>query len=474
MALVIESKKACAVNPLKMSQPLGASFAFMGLASCMPLMHGSQGCTSFGLVLLVRHFKEAIPLQTTAMNEATTILGGYENVEKALLTIRSRAKPELIAICSTGLTETKGDDVEGYIRLAQQKHPELADTAIVYVSTPDYVGAFQDGWSRAVARLMAELPQAGSPRRDNAINVLPGSHLTPGDIEELRALIEAFGLEPTFAPDISGSLDGHIPDSWLGTTLGGTPLAALRALGGAVHTLALGEQMRPAAQALQARCGVPCTVFDRLTGLTATDAFVQQLSLLSGRPVPASIRRQRSQLVDAMLDGHFHFGNVRVALAAEPDLLWSAGSFLAEMGAELAVCVTTTKSPLLERLPVAEVMIGDLEDFEASARAAGCDLLMTHSHGRQAAERLGKPLFRIGIPIFDRIGNAHICHVGYRGTRRFVYEVGNLLMAHQPHHGPGHWRLPAAALAAAAAHVPAVIPRLRRPDETPAAALPEL
>jgi len=30
----------------------------LGLDACMPVMHGSQGCTSFGLVLLVRHFKE--------------------------------------------------------------------------------------------------------------------------------------------------------------------------------------------------------------------------------------------------------------------------------------------------------------------------------------------------------------------------------------------------------------------------------
>ena len=38
MAHVTESKKACAVNPLKLSAPLGASYAFMGLESCMPLM----------------------------------------------------------------------------------------------------------------------------------------------------------------------------------------------------------------------------------------------------------------------------------------------------------------------------------------------------------------------------------------------------------------------------------------------------
>ena len=450
MAHVTESRKACAVNPLKMSQPLGAAYAFMGLDSCMPVMHGSQGCTSFGLVLLVRHFKEAIPLQTTAMNEATTIVGGYDNVEKALLNIRQRARPALIAICSTGLTETKGDDVDGYITLARQKHPELADTEIVYVSTPDYVGAFQDGWAQAVKTLVSRLPRPQATKTPHWVNVLPGSHLTPGDIDELRELIEAFGLRPTFVPDVSGSLDGHMPDQWLGTTLGGTTLAELEELGGAAHTLAIGEQMRPAAEALQARCGVPYTLFDRLTGLTATDAFISRLAGLSGRAVPARIRRQRSQLVDAMLDGHFHFGNVKVALAAEPDLLWSAGSFLAEMGAELAVAVTTTRSPLLPRLPAEEVLIGDLDDFERLAQAAGCDLLMTHSHGRQAAERLGKPLYRLGMPLFDRLGNAHRCHVGYRGTRQFVHEVGNLLIEQIPHHGPQDWPLPAASLAAAA------------------------
>ena len=486
MAQVVESRKACTVNPLKMSQPLGASYAFMGLASCMPVMHGSQGCTSFGLVVLVRHFKEAIPLQTTAMNEATTIMGGYDNIEKAILNIRSRTRPQIIAICSTGLTETKGDDVDGYIALARQKHPELSDTEIVYVSTPDYAGAFQDGWAKAVVALVRQVSQRDVPRRDDRVNVLPGSHLSPGDIEELREVIEAFGLQPVFVPDVSGSLDGHIPDDWLGTTIGGTPLAALQELGGAAHTLAIGAQMRPAAEALQARCGVPFTLFDRLTGLTATDAFVQRLGELSGRAVPQRLRRQRSQLVDAMLDGHFHFGNVKVALGAEPDLLFAAGSFLAEMGAELSVCITTTASKLLERMPADKVVIGDLEDLERAALAAGCDLLMTHSHGRQAAERLGKPLFRLGIPMFDRIGNAHKCYVGYRGTRNFVYEVGNLLMEQIPHHGPADWPLPEAAVAAArgpalplfstapepgVAHVSAAIPRLSHSSEPAAAAV---
>ena len=450
MALVVEPKKACAVNPLKMSQPLGASYAFLGLESCMPLMHGSQGCTSFGLVLMVRHFREAIPLQTTAMNEVTTILGGLENIEQALLNIRKRNHPQIIAICSTGLTETKGDDVDAYLELIRQRHPEIADTALVHVSTPDYVGAFEDGFGRAVTALVRTLATPVTTRKPRQVNLLAGWHLTAGDIGELRDLFAAFGLEAIVLPDVSGSLDGHIPDDWLGTTLGGTPLASIRAMGASALTIAVGEQMRSAAMELEMRAGVPYVLFDRLTGLEPNDSLLRTLSELTGKAVPPRYRRQRSQLLDAMLDAHFFFGNVKVAIAAEPDLLWAMGSFLAEMGAELTVCVTTTRSPLLSRLPTNEVVIGDLEDFERAAHAAGCDLLFTHSHGRQAAQRLGKPLYRIGLPLFDRLGNAHRVSVGYRGTRDLLFDVGNMLIDQTPHHDPGHWPLPPASLAAAA------------------------
>lgn len=447
MATVTESKKACAVNPLKMSQPLGASYAFMGLDRCMPVMHGSQGCTSFGLVLLVRHFKEAIPLQTTAMNEVTTILGGYENLEQALLNIHKRANPKVVAICSTGLTETKGDDVPGYLKLIRQKQPVLDDTALVYVSTPDYIGAFQDGYAKAVTELVRELvkpvmteQRVSASRR---LNLLPGCHLTPADIEEIRELCEAFGFELTALPDASRSLDGHIPSDWRGTTLGGTTMPEAGAMGQAAATLAIGEHMRPAGELLEQLTGVPTHVFDRLTGLACNDRLVQLLAQLSGQTVPARIRRQRSQLLDAMLDAHFYLGKLKVAIGAEPDLLHAAGSTLHEMGAELVRCVTTTSSPLLAQMPAEHVLIGDLQDLEDGA--ADADLLITHSHGRQAAERLNKPFLRMGFPIFDRIGNAHRLMVGYRGTRAFLFEVANLMMGHLPHATPDRWPLPDAA-----------------------------
>jgi len=461
MASVIESKKACAVNPLKMSQPLGATLAFLGLDACMPVMHGSQGCTSFGLVLLVRHFKEAIPLQTTAMNEVTSILGGYDNLEAALVNIRSRAAPKIIAICSTGLTETKGDDVEGYLVTARKRKPELADTEIVYVSTPDYVGGFEDGYQHAVTAIVRTLVKP-LPVKADQITLLPGSYLSPGDIDELREIIESFGLTVIVLPDVSGSLDGHIPPDWRGTTLGGTTLEQIRAAGASACTLGVGEQTREAAQALQDIAGTPLEIFERLTGLEVNDRFLQKLARLSGRPVPAKYRRQRSQLLDAMLDSHFYTGGIKVAIAAEPDLLLAVGSLLTDMGAELSCCVSTTKSASHALLPASQVILGDLEDLERGATE--CDLLVTHSHGRQAAQRLNKPLLRIGFPVFDRIGNAHRRMVGYRGSMDLIFEMANLMLDQVAHHQPGDWPLsPEALRAAAKVPVTPVTPFVKQP-----------
>ena len=114
--------------------------------------------------------------------------------------------------------------------------------------------------------------------------------------------------------------------------------------------------------------------------------------------------------------------------------------WLHEMGCEVQAAITTTQSPVLTGIPTDEVLLGDLEDLEM--RASGADLLVTHSHGRQASERLGIPLFRVGMPVFDRLGAGHQVSVGYRGTRDLIFEVGNLFLAsvHEP--TPATWMLP--------------------------------
>lgn len=432
---IVKPKKACAVNPLKSSAPLGAALAYLGMEGCLPLFHGSQGCTAFGLVLLVRHFREAIPFQTTAMSEISTILGGLDNVEQACVNIAKRARPKLIGICSTGLTETRGEDIGPELAGIRARNPDLADTALVFAATPDYVGAMEEGWGRAVGAMVdAFVPEGPKPRVATQVNILPGVHMTPGDVEELREIVESFGLTPIILPDVADSLDGHVPEAHVGTTYGGTRLEDVARMGASAHTLAIGTHMTKAAERLEARCGVPTTVLPSVTGLEAVDRLMVLLAEISGTPVPARLRRQRSQVVDAMLDAHFFFGGKKIAMAAEPDLLRALSGVFASLGAEISAAVTSAPSPALEYVPARQVVIGDLEDLEAAAVAAGADLLVTHSHGRQAAERTGIPLWRAGFPMFDRLGAAHRVGVGYRGTRDIVFSVGNLLLDHLHHH----------------------------------------
>ena len=83
---------------------------------------------------------------------------------------------------------------------------------------------------------------------------------------------------------------------------------------------------RAGREAARAPSGVPVETFPRLVGLRAWDDFISALSRRSGEAAPTGVRRRRSQLVDAMLDGHFHFGGERIAIAAEPDLLSASPS----------------------------------------------------------------------------------------------------------------------------------------------------
>lgn len=138
-----------------------------------------------------------------------------------------------------------------------------------------------------------------------------------------------------------------------------------------------------------------------------------------------------------MLDGHFHFSGKHVAIASDPDLLWALSTLFHGLGAKIVCAVSSTKSsPLLTQVPCDTVVVGDLTDLEESARATGAELLVTHSHGRMAAERLGVPLFRVGFPIFDRLGVQQRCSTGYRGTRQLIYEIANLFMEQLRPHTP--------------------------------------
>ena len=150
MAKVVRRSTALSVSPLKSSQTVGASLAFLGIDRAIPMMHGSQGCTAFGKVFFVRHFREPIPLQTTAMDQVTTVLGSDQSVVEGLNTLCEKARPRLIGVPTTGLSETQGSDVSMVVKQFRVKHPEHAGVAVVPVVSPDYCGCLESGYNELI------------------------------------------------------------------------------------------------------------------------------------------------------------------------------------------------------------------------------------------------------------------------------------------------------------------------------------
>jgi nitrogenase molybdenum-iron protein NifN len=443
MAEVLKRAKPLTVNPLKASQPIGAALAFLGLRRAIPMLHGSQGCTAFGKVFLVRHFREPIPLQTTAMDQVSSIMSADENVIEGLRVLCEKNSPELIGLPTTGLSETQGCDVQRLVREFRARHPEFAATAVVPVNTPDYSGCLESGFALAVEAIIDTLVPDSSGsclagQRPRQVNVLASSMLTPGDIEAIKAWIEAFGLQPLVLPDIGDSLDGHLVDQDTSPlTLGGTPTGELATLGEAAATLVIGRSLQRAADLLKTRSGVPDYRFDHLLGLDACDAFTLALANISGQTVPASVDRQRAQLQDAMVDTHFMTGFLRVAIAGDPDLLLALGQFLHGVGAEIVAAVASARSEVLAEVPAASVRIGDLEDLEREARTHRAQLVVANSHAMASAERLQLPLLRAGFPQYDWVGGYARTWVGYRGARQALFDVANLFLGNH-HDTPVH------------------------------------
>ncbi|WP_424945073.1 nitrogenase iron-molybdenum cofactor biosynthesis protein NifE [Candidatus Thiosymbion oneisti] len=435
-AEIVKRRKALSVNPLKASPTIGAALAFLGFRRCIPMLHGSQGCAAFGKVFFVRHFREPIPLQTTAMDQGSAVMGANENLVEGLKTLCQKHAPELIGVPTTGLVETQGTDIRMAVRMFRDQYPQLDAIPVVPVATPDFTGSLESGYALAVAAVIGQLvPRADAAgtrpgRRPRQVNLLVGAHLTPGDLEYLKDLIERFGLHPIVLPDLSDSLDGHLTEQdFSPLTMGGAQVADLAVLGDSAATLVVGASLDAAADLLAERTGVPDARFPHLMGLAAVDALVTELARISATPVPAQVERQRSQLQDAMLDTHFMLGRSRFALAADADLLVGFSDLLASLGAETVAAVAPTNTPALERVRTTKVEIGDLEDLERTARERGAEVLIGNSHAAPTAERSGLPLLRAGFPLYDQVGGYQRLWIGYPGTRRTLFDLANILLS---------------------------------------------
>ncbi|WP_141432874.1 nitrogenase iron-molybdenum cofactor biosynthesis protein NifN [Bacillus sp. 03113] len=427
--VIFKKEKKLAINPLKVSQPLGGVLALQGLFRTMPIVHGSQGCAAFIKALMTQHFREPISLQTTALQEMNIIFGAEQSMVEALDIVIEKHTPSIIAVLSTALTETAGDDLNGNIK--NYKKDRCQDDCFIFpVTLPDFEGSLESGYRLTVEALVKELihsskAQLPMKKVKNQVNLLPSAHLTPGDVMELKRIISSFGLEVITAPDLSTSLGGALAKGFSPITRGGATFDQLQRLLSSEMTIAVGASMEGAAKALGQFAEIPYKMFNSLSGLKANDEFFSFLQHLSGKPVPQTYRWERDNLLDCMLDAHFYFSGKKIVAALEPDHLYSIIELCKEMGGKMAGLVTTFSTPLLSEIEE-EIIIGDLDDLEKMA--ADADLWISNSHGEQGSSRMKIPFLPMGFPIFHQIGSSLATSIGYRGTTELIIKMSNLLI----------------------------------------------
>jgi nitrogenase molybdenum-cofactor synthesis protein NifE len=426
-------QRVSAIDPLKNAPSVGAALALQGVDAALPVLHGAQGCSFLGKVLMIRHFNEPIALATSSLFTEEVVLGSDQAAESVVGTFATKAdgeRPDIVALIGGGLSEVKGDDVAAVARRLDAEHAP----AVIAVSAPDYEGGLEEGYAAAVAALAAladDRAPADSRCVDgdrHRITVLAGAHLTPGDVTWLRETCEDFGLDPTILPDL-GALDGS-RQGLSPLASGGTPLSRIRRLGTSAHTLVLGASLEPVARSLRERFGTPYTVLDSVHGLAATDLLLAKLSLLASMPAPARHERQRSVLVDAMRDAHLELAGARVTLALEPDHALSLAPLFAEVAAETSAVLPTSPAHAA-RIAATAVVVGDFASIDAAT-----ELLVSNSHGARTAEHRRAALLETGFPVFSSYGAARAVTLGYAGATALVDAAANELAARERAHRP--------------------------------------
>ena len=236
-------------NACKLCTPLGAALAFEGVENSVPLLHGSQGCSTYIRRYMISHFREPVDIASTNFSEETAIFGGGANLKQALDNIVSQYHPDLIGVATTCLSETIGDDVPMFLREYMESNSNRDLPGIIHVSTPSYKGTHADGFHGAI-RAMIEtfLPETekseytkivdGSTRK--MLNLFPGM-VSPEDLRYLKEIASAFGAYAIMLSDYSERLDGALWSEFEPIQEGGTKLSDIKKMPRAEGTIEFGK-----------------------------------------------------------------------------------------------------------------------------------------------------------------------------------------------------------------------------------------
>jgi nitrogenase molybdenum-iron protein NifN len=430
------SENYATVNPCLMCMPMGSVMAFKGIEGCMPIFHGSQGCSTYMRLHLAHHFREPVDIASSALSEKGAVYGGASSLKKGLLNVIQGYDPKVIGVATTCLAETIGDDVPQIVREFQQEEPLAEGVAIIPASTPSYSGSHEEGYNEALKAIVKTLAKRGRPSA--RFNLVIGSIISPAEVRYIKSMLEDWGCgyDYILLPDISETFDAPLAANYPRIPEGGTLLADIEDMANSKETLTVGGSVLcgDAGDYLEREFGVQHTILPLPIGVEQTDGFVAKLEEITGLGLPDKYERSRGRLLDAIVDCHKLVAGVKAAVFGDAKMAMGVAKLLCEIGMDPRVIATGSKSPEFVRrvekmAPGSEVISEvDFADIHEAVARNDIELLIGPFTGRQISKAENIPLLRVGLPNHDRFGASRQMVLGYEGTTGLVDRIANAIV----------------------------------------------
>ena len=444
-------REALTINPAKACQPLGSSLCGLGYHKALVYVHGSQGCIAYFRTYFNRHFKEPVAIIADSMTEDAAVFGGQKNVHEGLANAAKLYDAEMIVMSTTCIAEVIGDDLNAFIGNARKEGHVPEDFPIPFAHTPSFVGSHVTGWDNMEEGILRYFTlnhmEDKLPGKNGKINIVPGFETYLGNFRVIKRMLQEMDVDYTMLSDPEEVLDTPADGSFT-MYAGGTTQDEVRDAPNAHTTFLLQPlQLDKTRKFVEGTWNHEVPKLDIPMGVEWTDAWLMKVSEVTGKPIPASLTRERGRLLDMMTDSHAWLHGKKMALYGDPDFVMGLTKVLLEFGIEPThiVCNNGAKrwkkamEALLAESPYgagAKLYPGaDLWHLRSLCFTDKPDFLIGNSYGkyiqrdtRHLGEAFEVPLIRLGFPIFDRHHLHRQTTLGYEGAMQILTTLTNAVL----------------------------------------------
>ena len=444
-------REALTVNPAKACQPLGSALCGLGFHKTLVYIHGSQGCIAYFRTYFNRHFKEPIAIIADSMTEDAAVFGGQKNVHEGMANAVKLYDAEMIVMSTTCIAEVIGDDLGAFIGNARKEGNLPQDFPVPFAHTPSFVGSHITGWDNMEEGILRYFTlnhmEDKVPGKNGKINIVPGFETYLGNFRVIKRMLKEMDVDYTFLSDPEEVLDTPA-DGTFNMYAGGTTQDEIKDAPNAHTTFLLQPlQLDKTKKFVEETWNHEVPKLNVPMGVEWTDAFLMKVAEVTGKPIPATLTRERGRLMDMMTDSHAWLHGKKMALYGDPDFLLGITKVLLEFGIEPThiVCHNGSKrwkkamEAMLAESPYgAEAKLypgADLWHLRSLCFTDKPDFLIGNSYGKfiqrdtlHKGPEFEVPLIRLGFPIFDRHHLHRNTTLGYEGAMHVLTTLTNAVL----------------------------------------------